>query len=156
MAEVMFYHLTETALEGALPGLLRRSRDRGWRALVRAGGAGDPRRLARIDDLLWTHADGDFLPHGVAGGSHDADQPVLLTTATGNPNGAQVLFLIDGARADLDEAGRFSRVVLMFEAANPDGLSAARADWKAVSGAGLKAQYWAQDAGRWVMRAESG
>ena len=37
MAEVLFYHLTESTLEDALPGLLEKSLQRGWRALVRTG-----------------------------------------------------------------------------------------------------------------------
>jgi hypothetical protein len=31
MAEVLFYHLTESTLQDALPGLLERSLGRGWR-----------------------------------------------------------------------------------------------------------------------------
>ena len=37
MADVLFYHLTESTLEDALPGLLERSVDRGWRAVVQTG-----------------------------------------------------------------------------------------------------------------------
>ena len=34
MTEVLFYHLTESTLEDALPSLLERSLERGWRAAV--------------------------------------------------------------------------------------------------------------------------
>ena len=34
MADILFYHLTESTLEEALPGLLERSVERGWRAVV--------------------------------------------------------------------------------------------------------------------------
>ncbi len=37
MAEILFYHLTESTLEEALPGLLERSVERGWRAVVQTG-----------------------------------------------------------------------------------------------------------------------
>ncbi|TIR82843.1 MAG: DNA polymerase III subunit chi, partial [Mesorhizobium sp.] len=37
MADILFYHLTESTLEEALPGLLERSVERGWRAVVQTG-----------------------------------------------------------------------------------------------------------------------
>ena len=37
MAEVLFYHLTVSSLDEALPGLLEKSVARGWRAVVQAG-----------------------------------------------------------------------------------------------------------------------
>ena len=37
MAEVLFYHLTESTLEEALPGLIEKSLERGWKAVVQAG-----------------------------------------------------------------------------------------------------------------------
>ena len=43
MTEVLFYHLQKQGLEEALPGLLERTLERGWRAVVRAGA----RRLHR-------------------------------------------------------------------------------------------------------------
>lgn len=154
MAEVLFYHLTTSSLEEALPVLLEKTLARGWRALVRGP---DPARLERLDALLWTRREDDFLPHGLAGGPHDAEQPILLAgPGAGNPNGAQVLMLIDGARVDPREAAGFERVCLLFEAADPTQLGHARADWKLVTEAGMKAKYLAQEKGRWVQRAESG
>ena len=34
MTEVLFYHLTESRLEDALPALLEKSLERGWRVVV--------------------------------------------------------------------------------------------------------------------------
>ena len=45
MTEVLFYHLTESALEDALPPLLEKSLERGWRAVVQTGS--DERRDAQ-------------------------------------------------------------------------------------------------------------
>ena len=153
MAEVFFYHLTDRPLDQALPELLEKTLERGWRALVRGTEAA---RLARLDTLLWTRRQEDFLPHGLAGGEHDAAQPILLTTASENTNLADILMLVDGARVDLDEVAGFTRACVMFDGHDDQQLSAAREDWKAVSDAGLTAQYWAQDDGRWVKKAESG
>ena len=40
MTEVLFYHLERARLEGVLPGLLEKSLERGWKAVVRAGSRG--------------------------------------------------------------------------------------------------------------------
>ena len=77
MGDVYFYHLTRQPLEHTLPALLGKARQAGWRIAVRGT---DAARMAWLDDQLWLGADDAFLPHGLAGGPHDADQPILLTT----------------------------------------------------------------------------
>ena len=94
MAEALFYHLTESTLEEALPALLEKSLERGWRAVVQVGG--EERRDA-LDQHLWTYRDDSFLAHGTEHDPHPQRQPVLLTCGDGNANGAQVRFLVDGA-----------------------------------------------------------
>ena len=151
MAEVFFYHLTRSPLDSALPDLLERVLARGWRALVRGA---DEKRLQWLDDRLWIGRDEAFLPHGVSGGAGDAQQPVLLTTDKENRNLADVLLLVDGARTDAGEVTGFERVCLMFDGNDADALQGARDDWKTLTEAGLAAQYWAQDGGSWVKKAE--
>ena len=57
----------------------------------------------------------------------------------------------------MDSFTRFERVILMFDGHDEQAVATARDDWKAVSAAGHKAVYWAQDeAGRWVKKAEIG
>lgn len=153
MAEVLFYHLTRTTAEATLPTLLERSLARGWRAVVRSGA---PERLAALDSHLWTYAEASFLPHGTAASAHPAREPVYLTAGEEIPNGAEVLFLIEGARVRPEEAARLSRLVLLFRDADAQAVEAARADWRAVTAAGLTATYWAQEGGRWVEKARSG
>lgn len=153
MSNVIFYHLTERPLDDALPQILEKSLGRGWRVLVRGPSA---RVLEMLDDRLWTRRADDFLPHGMAGGDHDAAQPILLTTGPANANKADVLILIGGARLDLAEVDGFSRACVMFDGHDPDQLSHAREDWKAITAAGKTAEYWAQDDGRWVKKAQSG
>ncbi|MCP5072176.1 MAG: DNA polymerase III subunit chi [Rhodobacteraceae bacterium] len=151
MAEVYFYHLTSSPLEQALPELLERVLSRDWRALVRGADKG---RLKWLDDRLWLWRDEGFLPHGQTGGEHDSNQPVLLTAAVENRNLADVLLLIDGAKTDAAEVAEFTRVCLMFDGNNTDAVDAARGDWKTLTDAGIAAQYWAQDDGRWVKKSE--
>ncbi len=150
-AEFLFYHLTDTPLERTLPDLLERSLARGWKVCVRGGHADG---LSRIDGLLWSYRDDSFLPHGATGGPHDSDQPILLCTS-GNGNQADVLMLVDGARADPSDAEGFQRICLLFNGYEDQALSDARVDWKSVSDAGLTAVYWAREDGRWIEKARS-
>jgi DNA polymerase IIIc chi subunit len=107
-----------------------------------------------LDARLWTWRDDAFLPHGTAAMGHAARQPIWLTCGDENPNGAQLLMLVAGARAVPAEAAAFERVCLLFEAADAEALAAARDDWRAVTAAGLPARYWAQEAGAgWRRRA---
>ena len=108
--DVLFYHLEHVRLEQILPTLLEKSLERGWRACVKSGGV---ERLDAIDQLLWTYSREGFLPHGTAQTGHGSAQPVYLTTEDDNPNGSQVLFLIDGA--ELGDCGQYERLVYLFD-----------------------------------------
>ena len=152
MAEVRFYHLTELPLERALPPMLERTLQRGQRAVVRGT---DPARLAALDRQLWTYSDASFLPHGADGDPDPARQPVWLTTAAAVPNGAEALFLVDGAEAAPEEMARMEVTAVLFDGHDPGAVEAARGQWRAVTAAGLAAIYWAQEGGRWVKRAEA-
>ncbi|MCI4661971.1 MAG: DNA polymerase III subunit chi [Neomegalonema sp.] len=149
MAEILFYHLSKRPLETALPDLLEKTLAKGWRAVVRCG---SQERVEALDRLLWTYDEASFLPHGT---SDAARQPILLTTGDAVPNGADLLFLLDGIEADPQEMARFTRACVMFDEADAPALAAARVAWKAVTEAGLPAVYWAQGAGgRWEKKAE--
>lgn len=152
MGEVRFYHLTELPLERALPPMLERTLTRGQRAVVRGTDAG---RLGLLDRHLWTYADDSFLPHGTDGDPHPDLQPVWLTTAEEVPNGAQALFLVDGATARPHEMAAMQVTAILFDGHDPAAVEAARGRWRAVTAAGLAAVYWAQDDGRWVKRSEA-
>ncbi|MBI1217526.1 MAG: DNA polymerase III subunit chi [Rhodobacteraceae bacterium] len=151
MGAAYFYHLTHSPLEQALPLLIERARGQGWRVAVRGP---DPARLGWLDEKLWLTADEGFLPHGLAGGPHDADQPVLLTSAAETPNGASCVMAIDGAAVSAEEAARLDRLCILFDGNDPEAVAAARLHWKALTDAGTPAQYWAEDEGRWQKKAE--
>ena len=102
MTDVLFYHLTDSKLEEALPSLLEKSVERGWKVVVQT------RAEARRDFLdahLWTFRDDSFLPHGTDAGEMAEAQPVLITAEDGNANGATVRFVGDTPWAHLDIAG---------------------------------------------------
>lgn len=111
--------------------------------------------LMRLDDALWQAPEEGFLPHGMAGGPHDAAQPVLLTTGAEAPNGATCLMSVDGADATVEEVKRFERVCVLFDGNDPDALQHARGQWKLLKDAGVSAQYWSEESGRWEKKAET-
>ncbi|MDJ1007038.1 MAG: DNA polymerase III subunit chi [Paracoccaceae bacterium] len=151
MAAAWFYHLTRSPVETTLATLLPKALGAGWQIAVRGTDRG---RLERLDEVLW-NGDG-FLPHGLAGGPHDADQPVLLTTESAAPNGAACLFAVDGAEVGVEEAQGFERVCLLFEGADPEAVEAARGQWRRLTEAGVPAVYWSEESGTWAKKAESG
>ena len=150
MTEVLFYHLQRQPLERVLPSLLERSLDRGWRVIVQAS---SDERIEALDSHLWTYRDDNFLPHGTAKEGDAAEQPILLTTAEHNPNGAKIRFLIDGAPLPADAAA-YERIVLIFDGEDEDAVAAARTRWNEVKAQGFDATYWQPDEqGRWVKKA---
>lgn len=148
----MFYQLTRSGPEETVRLLLGRALQQGWRIMIRS-----PSRatVERLDARLWLHPEEDFIPHGVEGGPQDADQPVLLGSGPA-VNGAQGIMLLDRAEASADEARSLERVWVIFDGADAAQLGAARAYWKHVTDAGIAAQYWSEDSGRWEMKAEKG
>jgi DNA polymerase III subunit chi len=150
MTEILFYHLLGQKLEGVLPGLLEKSLERGWKVIVQ--GASEE-RIEALDAHLWTYRDDGFLPHGTWREADAAAQPVLLTPNEGNPNGANVRFLIDGAPVPAD-AEAYQRIVLLFNGEDEDAVAAARSAWSEVKAKGFEATYWQPDEqGRWAKKA---
>lgn len=149
MTEVLFYHLERRTLEDALPALLEKSLERGWRCVVQCG---SPERRDALDAHLWTYDDAAFLPHGTDAQPKPERQPILLTTGTANANGAQVRFLVDGA--SIEDAAAYVRVVHMFDGRDDDVVAAARDKWRVAKAAGHALTYWQQDEnGRWIRKA---
>ncbi|MCB1478773.1 MAG: DNA polymerase III subunit chi [Tepidamorphaceae bacterium] len=147
--EIFFYHLERQALEQALPLLVEKSLERGWKALIRCGSG---ERMDALDTALWTYREDSFLPHGRDSEAGAAEEPVLLTTETANPNGSQVLFVVD--RAATDALSGYERIVYMFDGRDDEALSEARGFWKEAKEAGHPLTYWQQDGGgRWQKKA---
>lgn len=153
MGAAYFYHLTRRPLEQTLPMLLGKARAAGWRVVVRGT---DAERMKWLDDRLWVVPEDGFEPHGLAGSEFDADQPVLLTTAPDIPNKAACLMAVDGAEVDPGECAGMQRVCILFDGNDEAAVIRARGQWKALTGAGVPAQYWSEASGQWQKQAESG
>ena len=149
MGEAYFYHLTRQPVEAALPVLLERALAQGWRMAVRGT---DLERLKWLDEKLWLGPKDRFLPHGLAGGEHDARQPVLLGVDV--PAGDRdCLMAVDGAPVDAAEVAAAKRTCILFDGTDGAAVQAARAQWTALTGAGAGARYWSEESGKWQEKA---
>ena len=152
MAVARFYHLTRTPLEMLLPTLIGKSLEIGLTVAVR--GVSEA-RMQGLDRDLW-QGDG-FLPHGLAGGPHDAAQPALLvwdtTAASDLPNAPGCLIALDGAEVSAPEATDIERLCIVFDGTNDDAVARARSQWRDLTGAGVPAEYWSRETGRWACKA---
>ncbi len=154
MVEIHFFHLKTRSVEEALPRLLELSLSRGWRVVVQTA---TEARLRALDDHLWRYKPESFLPHGTKADAAPETQPVYLTDADENPNGADVRILVEGVEMEpllASEAAPKRRAVLLFDGENDDELQNARAQWKSLRDAGHTLIYQQQDEnGRWVEKA---
>ena len=143
---VDFYQLGNAAPEGIIASIANKLMDEGQRLLIVAADEG---QLTRFDRQLWDQGAASFLPHGLAGGSEDAAQPVLLSTGTDAPNLARNLLIADGEWRDA--ALGYERAFYLFDAATLEG---ARLAWKLLAGRdGVERNYWANEDGSWARKA---
>ncbi|WP_319520283.1 DNA polymerase III subunit chi [uncultured Martelella sp.] len=149
MTEILFYHLTESLREAALPPLVEKSLERGWRVAVQTVSETERDRL---DGILWTFRADSFIPHGTDAEDEAGAQPVLLMVGGENANSADIRFFVEGA--DVDDVDQYSRVVVMFDGHDVDELNKARAHWKTLRQGDHTLTYWQQgEGGRWQKKA---
>ena len=148
MAEIGFYHLLTTPLDRALPRLLERARAQGYRIVVRAASRD---RVEHLDAALWTYDEASFLPHGSARDGNPGGQPIWLTDRPENPNGANMLILVDGVEAD--DIAVFERCADMFDGNDEAAVIAARERWRQAKAAGHTLTYWQQTGSGWDRKA---
>jgi len=149
MTEALFYHLQDMTLESVLPPLLEKSLERGWRVAVQST---SEERADALDAHLWTYREDSFLPHATWRTSDAEDQPIILMIEEGNPNRANVRFLVDNAPLPAD-SGAYDRLVLLFNGDDADALAAARHAWSDCKARGFEVTYWqADERGRWQKR----
>ena len=149
MTEVLFYHLQNMSLESVLPPLLEKSLERGWRVVVQST---SQERTDALDAHLWTYRDDSFLPPATWRAGAAQDQPIVLTAEEGNPNRANVRFLVDNAALPVD-SDTYQRLGLVFNGDDGEALAAARGAWTDCRTRGFEVTYWqADERGRWQRR----
>lgn len=108
-----------------------------------------------LDRHLWVFQSDSWLPHGTRADGNPALQPIWLTIEVENPNGANLLVLVDRA-ADADLAD-YPRVLDLFDGADIAAVDAARDRWRARRQAGHRLVYWKQnERGGWDKAREEG
>jgi DNA polymerase III subunit chi len=143
MAEVFFYHLTESRLDEVLPGLLEKTVERGWKAIVQCG---TEEFRDTLDEKLWTFSEASFIAHATDEHADASAQPVILTTQSANANNADVRFIVDGAVPP--DLTAYTRAVLVFDGHDEGQKADARESWTKLKGEGHDVTYWQQNADR--------
>ena len=146
--EYWFYHLEASTVEGILPGLLEKTRQKGWRALVKL----PERQLSEMDDYLWTYKEDSFLPHGRDDEPMADQQPIILSTTAQTAEGYQAVFLLGGAK--IENMSSVQRCMVMINGRSEEDILRERARWKALKDKGASLSYYQQnDLGGWEKKA---
>jgi DNA polymerase-3 subunit chi len=144
--QVDFYQLAGTPPEQVIASLAEKVIGADGRLLVIAE---DEAFLARLDRMLWDQGGSSFLPHGLAGATDDARQPILLSPSPDAPNLARNMLIADGLWRD--SALTYDRSFYLFDNM---ALEGARLAWKLLAGReAVERRYWAQEGGKWVKKA---
>ena len=78
-------------------------------------------------------------------------QPIYITMLDENPNGSDVLVLVDGTMSE--QLDSFERVLDMFDGHDNDAVEAARARWRTLKDHGHELTYWRQTSqGGWEQK----
>lgn len=150
MSRIDFYHLQKQSLEDVLPRLLLKAYETEKRIKILVG---TPERVDFLNSFLWTYEDESFLPHGSKKDGFSSAQPIYISSETDNPNNAEFLFLVDGAKISVEDLSSFERVFNIFDGNSEESLSAAREFWKALKNSGAELHYWQQNkVGKWEQK----
>jgi DNA polymerase-3 subunit chi len=144
--QVDFYQLAGVPAEQVIATLAEKILESDGRLLIVAE---DEAHLARLDRMLWDQGPSSFLPHGIAGGTDDARQPILLSTSPDAPNQARNMLIADGLWREA--ALTYDRSFYLFDDSTLEG---ARLAWKLLAGRDeIERRYWAREGTRWVKKA---
>jgi DNA polymerase III subunit chi len=144
--QIDFYQLAGTPPEQVIASIAEKVLGQDGRLLIVAE---DEAFLTRLDRMLWDQSPTSFLPHGLAGGTDDARQPILLSTSPDAPNLARNMLIADGQWREA--ALTYDRGFYLFDNGTLEG---ARLAWKLLAGRdGIERRYWAREGGKWVNKA---
>lgn len=145
MVDVWFYQLGVTGLDRALPELLEKVVDNGWRAYVHCH---DQATIIQLDSHLWTFRPNAFLAHGIEDDSFATAQPILLGTSAQMLNSPDVYVSI--SPVDWPALTPFKRALIIFDGGDGAHLAWARNAWKTLKSQAMSLSYWQQDgSGKW-------
>ena len=145
MPEIFFYHLEKTPMRQALPELLEKVVQRGWRAYVHGH---EDDKIEALNAHLWAYRADSFLAHGQEGDDFAGRQPVLLGTSGDMVNAPQCYLSV--SPVDMPDVSGMERCLIVFEGGDDEHLAWAQSTWKKLKGEGADLAYWKQnEQGRW-------
>lgn len=148
---IQFYHLLSTSVERAIPKLMEKALEAQSRVVMLLG---DEQQIKRVSDAMWSGNPNGFLPHGGPKDGYADEQPIYLSLTDENPNGADVLVILDGSLPA--SAGHYRKVLDVFDGNDDAQVTAARARWTKYKEQGVALQYVKQQpGGGWKIEAES-
>ena len=139
---VQFYHLLSTSPQRAVPKLMEKALSAGNKIVMLMG---NDAALKAMSEALWTNNPDGFLPHGTSREPHADQQPIILTLADENPNGADILCVLDGSLPA--SAASYQKLLDVFDGADETAVAAARARWTHYKAQGFNLQYVKQQPG---------
>ncbi|WP_052045794.1 DNA polymerase III subunit chi [Candidatus Paracaedibacter symbiosus] len=140
--EVSFYQLLKTPLEKALPKLVEKIYQGGYRVLIVCE---SQERVEALNTVLWTFSPGAFVPHGYEG--DPKHQPIWLTTELKNVNEATLVIITNGAYV---ESSEFEKCLDVFDGNDELSLKRARDRYTKYKNAGFPMAFWRQsETGAW-------
>ena len=108
--------------------------------------------MQHFNEHFWAYNPDSFLPHGAKSDGHTESQPIYLTAADENPNGADMLVLCNQTEAP-DNLASFALCCDFLDGKDEEAVQSARARWKAYKDAGYAVTYWQQtDTGGWEQK----
>ncbi len=142
MTTIQFYHLLSTPQLRAVPKLMEKVLASGARVVMLVS---SDAALKEMSNALWSNDPSSFLPHGSARDGHASAQPIYLALADENPNGADVLCVLDGSLPP--SAASYSKLLDVFDGADESEVAAARERWVHYKSQGFALQYVKQQKG---------
>lgn len=147
MERIDFYHLQINTLDEALPLLVSKAYQTRKHIKIKVG---NEVRVGFLSTLLWTYDEESFLPHGTKKDENPDCQPIYLSSEDDLPNGAKILFVVDGADISSDLVEKYERVLYIFDGSSENELIKARNVWKLFQQNGIERHYWKQNSlGKW-------
>lgn len=142
--DISFYQLLKTPLDKALPRLLDKAYEAGFRCLVVCD---SQERRDALNAALWTFTPSAFLPHGIDG--DPLRQPIWLSTDSENKNNATLIAVTNGIIPE--NLSQFTRCLDLFDGHDPVSTKEARERYKVYAKAGHNLTFWQQtDQGAWT------
>jgi DNA polymerase IIIc chi subunit len=142
---IQFYQLLSSPLQVALPSVVRKAYDAGYRICITA----TTEAQESLSSALWEQSGAIFLPNGLATDENASHQPILFAQTPTISNDSKVLIITNMLECD-DATPEYERILFMFNGNIESELLQARMLWKKYQQANYQLTYLKQnEQGAW-------